>query len=215
MVLTRNIVDELMTRGPFRLPLADSFTGAGVYAIFYTGDLPLYRPIRSPDARWPIYVGKAIPAGSRKALVDKSRIGHELFKRLNEHAESLAAAVNLSINDFVCRYIVVAPLWIPMAERLLIESFHPVWNGALDGFGNHDPGGRRANQWTSPWDTLHTGRAWANKLAKQHTVASAEETVRVFLEEQRPGGSMPPLPRRTLDRELAEETGAYNQVSQD
>jgi hypothetical protein len=209
-VLTRNIVDELMTRGPYALPLQQPFPGAGVYAIFYRGDLPLYRPVRSPDARWPIYVGKAIPAGSRKALVDKTRIGRELFNRLSEHAESIQAAGNLAIGDFCCRYLVVAPLWIPMAERLLIESFHPVWNGALDGFGNHDPGGRRSNQWTSPWDTVHTGRPWANKLARQHTVTEAERSVREFLAEHRPGRSMPPLPLETLDRELAEGTGPYD-----
>ena len=42
------------------------FKLAGVYALFYKGSLDLYRPIRSPKADWPIYVGKAVPPGARK-----------------------------------------------------------------------------------------------------------------------------------------------------
>src|SRR5690348_11066694 len=43
--------------------------GAGVYAIYYTGDFDLYAPIKDANSngRWdaPIYVGKAIPEGQR------------------------------------------------------------------------------------------------------------------------------------------------------
>ncbi len=31
---------------------------------------------------------------------------------------------------------------------------------------NNDPGGRRATQFRSSWDTLHPGRAWAEKLVR-------------------------------------------------
>lgn len=35
----------------------------------------------------------------------------------------------------------------------------------IDGFGNKDPGARRATQHRSPWDVLHPGRIFAAKLA--------------------------------------------------
>ena len=35
----------------------------------------------------------------------------------------------------------------------------------IDGFGNKDPGRRRATQYCSSWDVLHPGREFAEKLA--------------------------------------------------
>ncbi len=55
--LAASCVRELMSRGPFALPLSEVFTGAGVYALFYSGDFDLYQPVKSPDATLPIYVG--------------------------------------------------------------------------------------------------------------------------------------------------------------
>ena len=49
---------------------------------------------------------------------------------------------------------------------MLIESFKPVWNRAIDGFGNKDPGRRRKTQIRSPWDVLHPGRSFVKKLAE-------------------------------------------------
>jgi hypothetical protein len=165
--LTRNCVEELMKRGPYPLPPEREFIGAGVYAIFYDGDFPLYSQIRSPDSTYPIYVGKAVPAGARtgKKAADGSRPGKPLFSRLQEHAESIQRAHNLRIEHFRCRYLVVTPLWITMAERFLIEDFQPLWNIALDGFGNHDPGRRRAGGLISWWDLFHPGRSdtWTGK----------------------------------------------------
>ncbi|MGH2389470.1 MAG: Eco29kI family restriction endonuclease [Chloroflexota bacterium] len=159
--LTRNCVEELMKRGPYALPLEKEFTGAGVYALFYGGDFTLYSSIRSPNAQHPIYVGKAIPAGARtgRKAADGSKPGKPLYGRLQEHAESIQlAAGTLRVEDFRCRYLVVTPLWITMAERFLIEDFQPLWNIALDGFGNHDPGQYRAGI-ISWWDLLHPGRS--------------------------------------------------------
>lgn len=127
--LTANCVRELMTRGPYKLPVEERFEGAGVYAIFFAGNgNPCYEPIRSPQANWPIYVGKAVPPGARKGGNNSRVTSDALYKRLREHAESITAATNLNINDFLCRYLVVTPLWITMAERFLIEHYQPVWN---------------------------------------------------------------------------------------
>jgi hypothetical protein len=91
--------------------------------------------------------------------------GLALFSRLADHAKSISCATNLDAGDFACRHLVVDEVWIRMAERMLISWHQPVWNMVLDGFGNHDPGGRRATQYRSPWDVLHPGRPWAEKLA--------------------------------------------------
>jgi hypothetical protein len=47
---------------------------------------------------------------------------------------------------------------------MLIERFKPIWNRALDGFGNHDPGKGRHQGMMPQWDCLHPGRAWAERL---------------------------------------------------
>ena len=91
--------------------------------------------------------------------------GTAMYNRLQEHAESIDAVDNLDLADFHCRYLVVDDIWIPLAESLMIESFSPVWNKVIDGFGNHDPGGGRRKQARSPWDVLHPGRVWAEKQA--------------------------------------------------
>ncbi len=68
------------------------------------------------------------------------------------------------MKDFYCRYLTTDDIWIPLAEAVLIETFRPAWNKLLDGFGNHDPGKGRYQQQRSPWDTIHAGRAWADRL---------------------------------------------------
>jgi hypothetical protein len=87
-----------------------------------------------------------------------------LYDRLSEHAKSVEQAENLDLSDFFCRYLAVEDIWIPLGESLLIEQFSSVWNKIIDGYGNHDPGGGRYNQQRSPWDVLHPGRTWAERL---------------------------------------------------
>lgn len=155
------------------LPPPEFFLGAGVYAIYYTGQHPDYRAIAeaNADAKWaqPIYVGKAIPAGGRKGGLGLSGgAGKVLYGRLVEHAESIKAVEargGLKLDDFRCRYLVVDDVWIPLAEGLLIQTFQPVWNQIVDGFGNHDPGKGRYNGARPSWDVLHPGRAWADRCA--------------------------------------------------
>jgi hypothetical protein len=185
--LTRNCVEQLMRRGPFDLPLGRGFPGAGVYALFYRGDAKIYAKIRSPDATWPIYVGKAVPPGARKGGAASSG-AHALHDRLTEHTKSIEAATNLAIADFTCRYLVVTPLWITMAERFLVEHFKPVWNLCIEGFGNHDPGSGRHQGEIAWWDTLHSGRAWAKKLRQTRRVEDAKSHLSTFFKtyEKRP-----------------------------
>ncbi|MCD4728885.1 MAG: Eco29kI family restriction endonuclease [Pirellulales bacterium] len=142
------------------------FFGAGVYAIYYTGEYPAYCKIaeinRNGLFTQPIYVGKAIPAGARRGgLGLGTSPGRALYNRLAKHADSIRQAENLDLVDFACRYLVVDDIWIPLGESLLIHKFSPIWNTCLDGFGNHDPGAGRYKQQRSPWDMIHPGRAWA------------------------------------------------------
>ena len=164
-----SVADALLVRPISSLPPSESFEGAGVYAIYYTGDFAPYRKIseRNRDQKFkaPIYVGKAVPAGARKGGFGlDSPPGSVLYKRLQEHADSIKCHKVLKLSDFYCRYLVVDDIWIPLGESLLIEMFSPIWNKLIDGFGNHDPGKGRYNQQISPWDILHPGRSWAEKL---------------------------------------------------
>lgn len=177
--LTVNLVRELMGRKPVELPIAERFSGPGVYALFYDGDYEPYAALRSADAVRPIYVGSAVPPGARKGGRPLDDAAPTLFTRIRDHANSLEAAVNLRVADFTCRYLVVVPLWIRMAERFLIEHYRPCWNVCVEGFGLHDPGKGRLQGLCPWWDTLHPGREWAARLRPRSEV-EAMERLRVF-----------------------------------
>ena len=165
--LGESVADALLARPVEKLP-PTAFQGAGIYAIYYTGDFNEYEPIaklnRGGKFSMPVYVGKAVPAGARKGGLGLDVPTRQvLFRRLAEHAESIEQSNNLKLEDFHCRWLAVDDIWIPLGESLLIAKFQPVWNQSLDGFGNHDPGKGRYNQQRSPWDVIHPGRAWAER----------------------------------------------------
>jgi hypothetical protein len=99
--------------------------------------------------------------------------GDALYKRLGNHAKSIDLAENLSLDDFHIRALVLAHVWVPMAEASAISMYRPLRNTLNDGFGNHDPGKGRYNQMRSRWDTLHPGRSWLEKL--QSNVFTSEQ----------------------------------------
>ncbi len=151
--------------------------GPGIYALFYCGDFEPY--VKFAGTEQPIYVGKAIPPGSREGA-DADESVPALQRRLKEHARSLTDAQNLLLADFECRYLSLVPVWISLAERFLIDHYQPLWNLRLDGFGNHNPGSGRRQGETSWWDTLHPGRAWAKDLRHVKTQAVARDRVSQF-----------------------------------
>ena len=166
--LGESVAEALLESPVHSLPIKNSFLGAGIYALYYFGDYPAYKTIAARNVgnkfEQPIYVGKAIPSGGRKGGFDlEGNSGEVLFKRLNEHAESIQCVKNLDIKNFACRYLVVDDIWIPLGESLLISKFNPLWNVKVDGFGNHDPGSGRYSGMRPSWDTLHPGRNWAEK----------------------------------------------------
>lgn len=166
------------------------FEGAGIYVLYYRGSFPAYGPIaaaNADEARWPIYIGKAVPSGSRKgsSLAASSR-GTALYKRLSEHREVIREVENgsgtLALADFQVRYLTVDDIWIPLGESLLIARFRPVWNIALDGFGNHNPGKGRYNGLRPLWDHFHPGRDWAMSCAERsEPIAALEQRLADYL----------------------------------
>lgn len=132
------------------------------------GEFSAYRPLAEKNRERleaPIYVGKADPKGGRRGGDLDAPAGPALSDRLRKHARSIEQANNLDLSDFRCRYLVLDDVWVRMAERMLIAWYRPLWNVVVDGFGNNDPGKRRATQYRSPWDILHPGRPWVEKLA--------------------------------------------------
>ncbi len=189
--LGASVADALLSRAALPLANLSSFTGAGIYALYYTGDFHAYERLskinRLQGPKVPIYVGKAIPEGGRKgggvSLANELgvRPTKALFKRLSEHAESINST-ELSVDDFSCRYLVVDDIWIPLGESLLIARFSPLWNLLLDGFGNHDPGKGRYNGLAPKWDVLHPGRAWAVRCQpRQETAKQIAQEAKAWL----------------------------------
>jgi hypothetical protein len=209
--LAKSIELELLRRPADPLSSIDHIVGAGVYAIYYSGSFPPYRPIaeanRDGKTSWPIYVGKAIPKGGRKGgiVADGSSAGTVLAARLRVHANSIAEVSNLDLRDFSVRHLVIDDIWIPLGENMLIQSFQPVWNVALDGFGNKDAGVRRAAQFKSQWDILHPGRG----AAKKHLESPVgQEFLMKRVEDFLAGRPLEKLPKPLADQEARQKDQA-------
>ncbi len=153
------------------IPPPDTFLGTGVYALYYTGQNPLYQRYAELNRlayNYPIYIGKAVPKGWRQARISDSTINQsrELYNRLREHTRSITVGADLSIEEFMCRFVIFedeSSDMISTIEAALIKLSQPLWNVALDGFGNHDPGRGRYEQAKSDWDIIHPGRLWAER----------------------------------------------------
>jgi Eco29kI restriction endonuclease len=209
--LAKSIETELLVSPTEPLSTTDHTAGAGVYVIYYTGPFAAYAPLaeanRGGQFTRPIYIGKAIPKGGRKGGLakDVAVTGRALGDRLKQHATSIAEAQNLDLADFHVRHLVVDDIWIPLGENMLIETFEPVWNRAIDGFGNKDPGNRRATQYRSPWDVLHPGRQFAVKLA--NSPLSVEFLLK-RIEDYFAGRPLDKLPKAIAKQQAEEEAEA-------
>jgi Eco29kI restriction endonuclease len=167
--LAKSIEGEILNRDCEPLGTADHVVGSGVYVIYYRGSFPAYASLAEANAdacRVPIYVGKAIPKGGRKGGISSVSIatGNALASRLRKHALTVRSTPTLDIADFRFRYLILDDIWIPLGENILIETFKPLWNVVVEGFGINDPGKGRAAQKRSAWDVLHPGRDYAARL---------------------------------------------------
>ena len=191
MNLAMSIDSALCRVEPKQLDGLQVFSGAGIYALYYVGDFHCYKPMSEVNRKAviaPIYVGKAEASGKRKGgFLNSSAAGTALFKRLSDHAKSIFQVDNLSIDDFLCRYLVVDETWIALGEAMLISKYAPVWNACVDGFGNHNPGKGRGKGARPKWDMLHPGRPWANRLPEnQASLSEIVNRVNVYLTDERP-----------------------------
>ena len=79
------------------VPLKDveRFNGAGVYALYYSGDFPSYQELskanRKKAGSWAIYIGKAEAESHRKGDPDQQSVldGPKLFNRIQNHKKSI------------------------------------------------------------------------------------------------------------------------------
>lgn len=187
--LGASVAEAMLARPVFPLGDVPVFTGAGIYAIYYTGAHPAYKQIakQNRDGKFlaPIYVGKGIPEGGRKgASLATVSATKSLCNRIREHAQTVreVSGSGLKIEDFHVRFLVVDDIWIPLGESLLIAKFSPVWNSLVDGFGNHDPGAGRYNGMRPRWDVLHPGRSWALKCkGRPETAEDVARDIEVYL----------------------------------
>ncbi len=157
-------------RGVYPLPPAVSFYGIGVYAIYCTARDGLYKKfgemVNRVEYAVPIYVGKAVSAGWRQSRNSNDK-ENAIYSRLKQHYGSILAAKNLNPADFSCRFVIfegIASEMVAAVEAALIKMHRPLWNSVIDGFGNHDPGGRRTTGKIPQWDVLHPGRSWAMRM---------------------------------------------------
>jgi hypothetical protein len=206
--LGESVAAALLQQRVGPLPPNAAFVGAGVYAIYYTGDFGGYRYLaeRNQNDRYelPIYVGRAVPPGARKGGFGLGTApGNVLFNRLRQHANTILQT-DLRLPDFSCRYLVAEDIWIPLGENLLIERFKPLWNVLIEGFGIHDPGAGRMRQVRSKWDTLHPGRAFAMDLPPNpRTSEELERTIADFFA----GRRVPTIPAREAVIDEEEPSG--------
>ncbi|MEI6502114.1 MAG: Eco29kI family restriction endonuclease, partial [Armatimonadota bacterium] len=158
--------------------------------IYYQGDLECYAPLVQKADPTPIYVGSAEAKGGRKgeSVFAPSR-GYELSGRLGHHAASIDAATNLRLEDFRCRYLVVLPAWIVVAERIMLTKYQPLWNRVCDGFGMKNVGNKRLTGRRPRWDTLHPGRFWSENMSDGDSL----ETILQSIDEVLCGAAPPEL----------------------
>ena len=173
--LGRNAARALMGHPSSELSTVELFSGAGVYTIHYSGNFASYANMGDEE---PIYVGKADLPGKRRGRAAVDSGAPALHRRLLEHANSIEKAQNLNLGDFRCRWLILDPVWISLTEQVLISEYRPIWNVAVDGFGNHDQGKTRRDQRKSRWDTLHPGRPWAaHYQAGSDSADAIQETI--------------------------------------
>lgn len=154
-------------RAPTHRLAPPPFHAAGLYCLYYSGPLEAYQPLvafNAGDFKWPIYIGKGMPPGVRKGTLEEGKPVKRMwgiYDRLYNHEKSIAQAVNLDVEHFHCRWLAMDEAFIHLGETLLITKFRPVWNVAVEGFGNKVVGKGRVIAQRSNWDTLHPGRGGA------------------------------------------------------
>ena len=186
-------VRDALLRQPV-LPIAnlEPFHGAGIFAIYYTGDFDGYDlvSIRNINGKFgtPLYVGGAFSKSEIEEELIENEPGMAIYNQLLRHVKSLEEASNLAVSDFYYRYLIVDDIWIQLGISALIAWHDPLWNKLIDGFDN---GG--LNSICTPvlcprWDLLHPGRSHATGwLLREESAVQIKREIYDYLR-----GSFPP-----------------------
>lgn len=179
-LLHTNVAKKLVGSRVFSLAEVSRFQGDGVYALYYHGNLEMYRNVKERANTYPIYIGKsAQPA--RSSGKGQSNRGRNMFSRLREHARSLRQA-GFPVEAFTYRLVILDPEWVDLSETALVGMLRPTWNSIIHGFGSRacDLDNRAKNGGASSWDVLHSGRRGAGIPKKDR------DTILSRLEEETP-----------------------------
>ena len=150
---------ELLEQPLQPMPPEEGFAGAGVYALYYSGDHRAYASLVSLDGgrfKYPVYIGKAAGESAKQGFNPQTSGGRKLYNRIGQHASSIEDVENLSLSDFRCRFLILNDAYIALAESVMIRAFRPPWNGMS--FGSKVVGKNRMSGKPSLWDSLHPGR---------------------------------------------------------
>ncbi|MFG2901518.1 Eco29kI family restriction endonuclease [Streptomyces zaomyceticus] len=170
-LLGRNLREEMDGRPRVPLDEVKPFPGAGLYALYYKGDLAIYGGLKGVDI--PIYVGKA-SAGDSSYGDPPNLAQRKLFDRISDHRRSISEPDNIQASHFDVRYLTLDDIWIVLGERALLRAYSPVlWNTVMTGFGGNPPGQGRRNA-RSVWDSVHPGRKRAAGLLCNRSYSAAE-----------------------------------------
>lgn len=180
-ILKQNLKKALEQRPHTSFPPPRRFEGAGLYALYYCGSLPLYAKLRDHE-HVPIYVGKA-EAGNSSYGDPPDETQPKLYDRIAKHSRSVQEVAdsggNLAVDDFKVRYLLLDDVRIVLGERALLRAYAPVlWNTLALGFGANEPGTARGNA-RSVWDTIHPGRPRAGNVCnRRFTRSEMEDRIR-------------------------------------
>ena len=150
---------EILEQPLRAMPPETPFSGAGVYALYYSGSHEAYSTLRELDGgryKYPIYIGKAAGESAKQGFNPHSSNKRKLYDRIADHAKSIEEVENLNLDDFQCRYLVLNDAYIALAESVMIRLFRPPWNGMS--FGSKVVGKFREGGTPGLWDALHPGR---------------------------------------------------------
>lgn len=158
---------ELLEQPLHSLPPSEEIAGAGVYAIYYSGNHPAYSRLVEMDKKqggwkYPVYIGKAVRENAKQGFHPRPTTKCKVVERLQLHADSIVDVERAGLDpefhleDFRCRLLILNDAYITLAESVLIATFRPAWNGM--GFGSKVVGGPRMAGKGSLWDSLHPGR---------------------------------------------------------
>jgi hypothetical protein len=125
--LERSVQWALESAPPIPLAQDPAAKADGIYAVYYTGRHPLYRPVSDPACASPLYVGAARPSGQPRHSGSEQPTG-AVNRWMKDHRKTVDQAEDLDLADFHVRYLPLEEVWISGAVRLMVGDHRPVWN---------------------------------------------------------------------------------------